>query len=472
MDWLITSVRNLSKPDYQKLIRDLRDQPKKVKLLQRVSERKNEQPDYESLARELGYDSTLSAFYTLKHRLTRDLLEFRVNMGKNEIVKVENRIHNLRVLLYSRDHKLLEKELKELKKRCAELEVTRGQYEINFCNYLLHYHDPYRRRLIFKEMEDAIKAEAAFSTAELEFYRIIFEFQDIFYQGKLFNEKQAEIELFRITEQHNILNNSISEFLLLSAELTFALTLPLITQNTDEIAWKIAKIRTLYISGNIRFRFPSCEFAIECLFNRFYLSTGKIDQFMDSLNQLEIMVGDIVGYKPYEDVLFYFLFAKTWNLIRKNHGSDIEVVIDEIVCCAAPNSFSDKFLGYLYHLKAYSFLYQKKYSKAEGYLIRSRQLKSALDEPAFWLEMEYFVLQIAIAFKQHQYPTAEHHIIALKRWGKQHPTLWPKVKQLVKESELFINNPLRVWIDFIHYLNTFQEQTGLLQLLKVESVFL
>ncbi|MFN4124099.1 MAG: hypothetical protein ACK4GL_12445, partial [Flavobacteriales bacterium] len=102
MDTLVQSVKNFSEQEFLKFIKSLKGQPKKKELLKAIYHSEEEKPDFDTIAKSIGYKTSQRAFFTLKHRLIKDIINYRLHQPANEIVKTENRIHELRILLYSK----------------------------------------------------------------------------------------------------------------------------------------------------------------------------------------------------------------------------------------------------------------------------------------------------------------------------------------------------------------------------------
>jgi len=223
MDKITATLSKLNQADLDLLGIYLKNQPKKIEFLNHLLNCKSDELNYEEISLIMGYAPHSKAFYTLKHRFLNDIQHFKLLAGKNEIGALEGRIKNLRMILYSRESKILEEEINELKKECARLEIYRGLYEINLCDFLLHYPNASKRNQILKRMNAEYETERIFNTAELEFYRIIFEYQDIYYSGFIHTAGPDEKEMETLNSCQNKLNSNITTFFKISAELTFAL---------------------------------------------------------------------------------------------------------------------------------------------------------------------------------------------------------------------------------------------------------
>lgn len=461
MDLLIQSVKNFTEQEFQQFLKTLRGQPKKRDLLKAIYHSKSEQVNLEKIAETLGYKSSKIAFFTLKHRLTKDLIEYRLHDRENEIVSTENRIHELRVLLYSKDHKLLEKEIKELKKKAEELEIIRGQYEIHFCEYLINYHNSSKRKQIHERMEQVLEREKIFNLSELEFFRVIFEYQDLYYLSFIqMPSLYQDDSLQRLEFYHRKLNTNVSEFFYLSALLTFELRLNQDRESLKRLNQTIVRLEEIYRTKQLKQRFPNCDFAIRCLFNKYYLAIGDYSEFEATLMQLEKDARKIAGYKPYEDVLFYYLYVSLYHAYARQQIESFINEANELVGKDLTKQYSERFQYYFNHLLGMAYYFSKNYRKAESYLLRSRNHEKFLEPSNFWIQIENHLLNLSIQVRNRSDETALFELNQLKKLAIKYPYLNPLMKDFLKFALKHISSNIRVFFDFEEQLKLLCEKTG------------
>lgn len=425
----------------------------------------------------LGYEKNKSAFYTLIYRFIKDISHFMIQIKKNQLSETEARISNLRLLIYSKDHHLFEMEAKDLKKKVQELEIKRGVYEIYFCEYLFHYADPVRRQNAIKNMLRELEDEKLFLMAEMEFYRIILEFQDLFFSCKMPATVNPDYELSNIRKTYEELPLKTLEFFLLSCELTFHLRLNSECERKSDndkeaLREKIERLHYLFENFQMNYRFPNCQFAISCLFSKHNLVSGDFGAFADQVRSLENQVDKIIGFKTYENVLFYYLWAKCYLHIHKNEFNELNNLIKNISKYIEENIFSRRILFYMMHLQSINEIYQKNYRKAVSLLIKARDSRKFLGESSMWVQAENAVLLIALHIKNKDFRLAEHELNYLKRILRQGQFYDDDFREFVRFIKAFLNNPLRVIIDLQQALFSLKEKTGLLTLLSTEHPIL
>ncbi|MCX7649645.1 MAG: hypothetical protein N2050_03700 [Flavobacteriales bacterium] len=429
------------------------------------------------LVQRLGYEKNKGAFYTLTHRFIKDISHFKIQIKKNQLSETEARISNLRLLLYSKDHHLFELEAKDLKKKVQELEIKRGVYEVYFCEYLFHYADPVRReaaiRNVFKELED----EKKFLIAEMEFYRIILEFQDLFFSCNVPLNVNPDAELSNMRKMYEELPLKTLEFFLLSCELTFHLRINsgcnLDAENDKRILRdKINRLYYLFENFQMNYRFPNCQFAISCLFSKHDLVSGDINAFERQIKALEGQVDKIIGFKTYENVLFYFFWAKCYLYIQKNELSELNNLFKDLTKYIQEGLFSKRIIFYMMHLECINEIYQKNYRKAVSLLIKARDARKFLGQSSLWIQAENALLLIALHIKMKDFRLAEHELGYLVRILKNGNFYTEDFRDFVRFIRAFLNNPLRVIIDLQQSLYKLKEKTGLLTLFSENRPFL
>jgi len=157
MDKIQSMVLKLTRDDLIQLRFYLWKQNKKVQSLNLLLKQPTNRIKYEEIAFWLRYYIRSKAFYTLKHRFNKDILDFKVLTIKNEIYSIEDLIKNLRLLLYSKETDILQDEINYLKLECERLEIYRGLYEINLCDFLINYSNIKKKVFILRKMSKNMK---------------------------------------------------------------------------------------------------------------------------------------------------------------------------------------------------------------------------------------------------------------------------------------------------------------------------
>lgn len=356
--------------------------------------------------------------------------------------------------------------------RVNQLEIFNGRYEIYFCEYLLNYHNHKRRDQLYQLMEEALEKERIFNLCELEFFKVIFEYQDFFFNFGIYEQnkiKQKSLE--KLTQFHETLQSSVSDFFLLSAELTFELRLNQKKEVLDNLGLKIKRIKELYFKEKISERFPNCNFAIDCLFNKYYLVSCKSEEFNKSTENLLSIEYDILGLRTYEDVMFYFLYAYSRYTISCGNFENLINKINYNMNFADEMFYSEKLIFYLHHLKAFSFIYSGNLKSAEKHLLLARNFRKSLEEPALWIEIENSLLNIAIQIKNKSNESANYEINQLKKLIRKININQQPFIDFIKFTQAHIIKNIKVFYDFKQALKELQKKTGLLHMVDFEVTF-
>lgn len=470
MDLLSLSVKNLQQDDFQQLMKKLKSNNQKVRLLAAIKSSRDLK--YEKIIKDLGYQGNVSAFYTLKHRLLEDILEFRLHHGKNAIIQTKERIENLRVLLYSPDHQLLQRELKDLLKKCNQYEIYDGVYEVYFIYHLLNFDNQKQRDTYAKLMAEAKHKAELFNNLELRFYKIILDFQDVFYYP---DNQITESNLHQLNEVESLnskLNSNVSNFFYMSSWMAFNLKRKLSGQSlpVESEEW-INYLSNLYLSSTVQFHYPNCEFALECLFNKYYMLVGDEERFSSNLNRLEQFASQIKGQKMYENVLFYFLYAKTYDLVIKRHFPLITPYLNEFITEALFESSSNRIKFYYLYLQALGHAYEHNFAKSTAKLLRARTYKPYLSDMSNWIMLENSLLTIMTYILQDDFKMMKYEISLIYRLlPASGPTVphWKNFMNKMRES-ISKKNPDRFKYHAI--FSEAKESTGSMFLVDLDRFF-
>ena len=433
-------VRNLSEEDFQNLMKIYKSQPKKRALLKAFRASVSDKEDLFEKAKIFGYDANKGAYLTLKHRLLSEILAYKKANFSNEIVQTENRIHALRMILYSKDQVILEKEIDELKVLVQKHEIIQGRYEIHFCDYLLNYNDRVKRRLLAKNMEQALMEESLFKQAEFEFYRVIFEYQDLYYSFNIIQEGVLDSSaLNKIKDIHEQLKLNVTEFFYLSVLLTLELKLGKPRQELLALEKYINRLNQIYRENELHQRFPHCDFAILCLTNKYQLAIGASADFARSKGDLSRKVEQIIGLKTYEDAFIYYLYASLVQYLNENRPLAFIEEVELLVNVKQSKKFSERFLYYYYHLVGLALFAAGNVKKSESNFRKSRNFVKHLDKLNLWIQIEHYFILLVIQILQQNYESFHYE--------------FGKMKLLIKKCEITEKSIL----DALDYLKSYSD---------------
>ena len=436
-------IINLSEEDFQRLLKNYRNQPKKKALLKAIRSVNSENEEFDKIAMNLGYSSTKGSFSTLKHRLLRDIVEFKKQEASNDLIKTENRIHALRMILYSKEKGILVREIRELKSLVKELEIVKGSYEIHFCDYLLNYDDSSKRKSIFMKMERALFEENLFNQSEFEFYRVIFEYQDLFYSKGIVDSPESQIQVIeKIKSAHDSLQLIVTEFFFLSAFLTFELRLGKSKQEILALQPKIERLKAIYVQQNLKFRFPNCDFAILCLFSKYHLASGNISDVANAFPELSREAKTIVGIKTYEDALIYYLYQSLMLHLNSNNLAGFIQECNTLFPKSLTKMLSSRLLFYIYYFQGSAWFFLENYKKSESTLRKGRNYEKCLEPMNIWIQMEHALLLLIIQIKNRDFEAFIYEMSRFKVFLK---------KERVKNVAI---------INFLKFLETFRYKSS------------
>lgn len=392
MELLAYSVQSLSLDEIKLLKKRIGSGSKKLDLLKGMQEgacRNNEEA-----IQALGYKDK-SAFYTLKHRLTDDIIQLKLELGKNKVIETKEQIDNLRTLLYSKSSTLLIKSLHTLEKRAKELDLYRSMEELYLCYKLVYYYNRKKRETYENRFLKARENAAAFSRLEELFFDVVFSSPDQFYRYSESNFNRLR-DMFREMEViHYRLNSKVSEFLTLSAKLTIYLN-PHTQQDYSVYKEDLNKLYKIYINTPLQFRYPNCRFAIYALFNKFHYLTGQTKLFEESLMQLNTHVDSIKGYRMYENAYFYYLYINSRHLIDNKLYLGAATFIKEHIDEKLLPISSRKLVCYYHYILALANIYENDMENAQSNVLLCRNYSSYIDKENNWISLEESAISVIL----------------------------------------------------------------------------
>lgn len=411
MNDLIEIIHLLSPLELSVLKKEMKGDKQKLKLLEYLLA--NDEINNDEIIEVLNYQNNKNAYYTFKHRIIQEIITFKMKTGKNKVIKIREEINNLRTLLYSNQPLLLEKKINDLAKRAAECEIYNDVREIYFCSYLLNFDDSKKREECLKKMHEAERNEIYFNELEYLFYKIIFHSQDLYYSFLSKRDDLTEKTLDRMKDLNEKLNSKISNFLYESSLITCRLNSK---KETDpDFINRIKSIYLDYINSPLQFYYPNCKFAIHCLVCKYYLNTGNFAEYEATLLELEKDLPEIIGYRTYEDVYFYYLYSKVILLVKKKRFDEVQEIMENTVTDSLLRMSSNKINFYLLFLKGVGYFYGGNPAKAYSCFLKARNYTKFLEEQNSWVMIETSVFALLALAKEANLQLIESEKKYLKR---------------------------------------------------------
>ena len=471
-DNFISVVKRLPKHEIELLIKKLSDKRQKVEIINYILERNN--VTNESIIDALYADNP-NAYYVLKHRLIDDLTSLKIDLGRNILIETREAIDNLRSLLYAEEYILLEKSLKTLSKKVQEYHLYSSNIEIQLCYYLLYYNNPNKREYYKKKVDAAQKDYSIFSFAELNFYHMVFQSLDIFYYNSKTLNDNLHSFLCSSESYYSKLKCEVTHFLWLSCKLTVLLSpanyLELNKNSLNHLFKELNELRELYVFPSVYFRYPNCEFAIECLFNRYYYLADNTLLFKKSLEKLKEEAEIIKSYRMYENVYFYYLYISSSHYVNERQYKEISDFLKASINNDLFVNASDKIKFYYYYLLAISQIYSGEYSDAHSIVLKSREYRKVIEQNNSWILIENYAVSILIQLTYPNPINIENEINTFKRLLKNydHKTeSWSVFLKIVKNI-LKKSTPIRI-NKLLEDFNTLKQKENIAQLIDINYI--
>jgi len=381
MDDLIDIIHQLSEEELTNLKKELRADKQKIKLLEYCLE--SSQVNNDEIIELLNYKNNKSAYYTFKHRLLQDIIAFKFSSGQTKITRIKQDIANLRTLLFSNQPRLLEKKLNDLLKRARESELFPEAHEVLLCQYALFCDDLRRRQAIEAELPELSLKSHQFQRQEFLFFKALSLGHDQFYSECPEVQSELKNTLTEIKKLHLKLDARVSQFLAESTELTLLINS---NQNLSPAALqRLAELLKLYIETPLEFAYPNSHLGIKCLFSKAYFKLGMHLEHQQALLDIAQSIEQIKGLRTYEDVYFYYLYAKAMQLLDNKEYAALMDWLNEEISDSYLAGVSGKMAFYLLSLKGIGNFYGKAYAKAYSHLLTARNHTRHLDSGSAWI---------------------------------------------------------------------------------------
>jgi len=459
MDPLALYIQSLSEKEFLLIQKTLKKTPRKMELVRLL--RNNSAPGDGDMQK-MGYGNGKNAYYTLKHRLLQDIISFRHSLGKNEFILLKERVDNLRILLYSREHPLLEKELKDLEQKCILYEYNEGLYEVYFCAFMLYYYNPQLQKKYRGLLVETEKKTAALKKMEWLFFEIIFEFQDLYFSEKNYRSPTGPALLKELEDTMPAEGSKIGEFFIYSAYLTLCINIHTRDAETAEkMELWLRRVSNLFLYPSVQLRYPNLKFAIDCLLNKYYTLSGNREMFEESLFSLRRSAPEIRGYKPYEKVYFYFLYSFFAFLTERGEYEKAYQFIREEISDLVLYTAGERMRYYLYHMLGVAAFNTQRFGEAEKQFLKARQHNRFITESAHWIVLENSILNIICRALSGNAGEIEHEAALFRKELKRLGLYGPLYRSFIRAAASFppggrMPAEAREWLRRIH------EENGLL----------
>ena len=392
MDYLSSAIQNLSVKEKTLLVQKISTQKIKYQLFMEMS--KHPDIDNKELANNLNYNDGLNNLYTLKNRLLDDIISVKIELSKNEVVKVKEKIQNLRLLVYSKDRYTLIRELRKLEKICISLELFNELKEVYFCFFLTYRHDNKKSAMYLKILKTVEEKQNLTNKLEEIFYSTVLDCQDLFYlPNKNASEKVAE-QIRKIKEIHTVLNNKTSAFFYLSGELTLKLSVSFNPLYKDETYKELQQLFKTYNHSFLIYKYPNCDVAIQCLYSRYYYLTGEHDKFHLVHKGIFEKVLKVKGYQMFDCSFFYFIYVTVLDYTDNGNYDKASLFIEEMISDEYTSLVSARLRNHYLYLLAIKEFYNRNYEKSSSILLRSRIMFNNLNNLSSWVGIENVLLNI------------------------------------------------------------------------------
>lgn len=469
MDYLSSAIQNLSPKENALLLQKIKTQKIKYQLFSELSK----QPDIDNknLATVLNYTDGLTNLYTLKNRLLDDIISVKIELSKNEVVKVKEKIQNLRLLVYSKDRFSLIRELRKLEKICIQLELFNELKEVYFCFFLTYRHDNKKSALYLKIMESIEEKQLLTNKLEEIFYSTVLDCQDLFYLPNKFAYDRVAEQLVKITDIHRKLNNKTSAFFYLSGELTLKLSSFYNPLYKDEIQKELQQLFKTYNHSFLIYKYPNCDVAIQCLYSRYYYLNGEEDKFNQVHKGILEKVLKVKGYQMFDCSFFYFIYVTVLTYTEKDQYERASLFIEEMISEDYVSLVSTRLRNHYLYLLAVKEFYNQNYDKSSSLLLRSRSMFNNLNTLSGWVGIENVLLNILNYIYTNDFKLIESEIGLFKRltrkfhFEKEYHTHFNAFFRAIKQYE----GGDKSRDEIIRQINMLKKQFNIYRLINTET---
>jgi hypothetical protein len=395
MDHLILAVKNLTAKEKAALQKKIAQQKQKLKLFQIIEEKKT--ADNKILSEELDYGTNVTGLYTLKNRLFDDIVDVKLEIKKNPLVVIKEKVQNLRNLVYDKDKVSLLREIKRMEKYTESYELFDEQKEVYFCLLLTFRHDQ-RKAMQYKKLMDAC-AYKQMLTDKLEqiFYLHLLDApQDMFYSSRESTRNATHAYLKELEALYEKLETKASYFLYKSAYLTINLNSVSSIDNPEQMEEELNELLNVYSNSFLPYKYPHCHIAIQCLFSKFYMLTGNKKKFLEVQNYINSHLDEVEGYQMFDCSYYYYLYVSVVYYLDEGDTYKIIEMLNRYVEEEEVEYKSDKMKVYFWYLVAVKYYYAREYDKCFTALMKARNFFSSATATTVWICRENILLSILV----------------------------------------------------------------------------
>lgn len=418
MDYLTSAIQNLSAKENVLLQQKIKNQKIKQQLLSIIQQ--NPEIENKELGTQLNYIDNLTNLYTLKNRLLDDIISTKIELSKNEVIRVKEKIQNIRLLVYSKDRYSLIRELKKLEKTCLQLELFNELKEVYFCFFLTYRHDNKRSKMYLKILESVEQKQLLTNKLEEIFYASVLDCQDLFYLPNRHAYEKVQAQHAKIKEIHEKLNNKTSSFFYLSGELTLKLSAHYNPVYEEDIVKQLVQLFKTYNHSFLIYKYPGCDVAIQCLYSRHYYLIKDEPRFNQMHKDIFEKITKVKGYQMFDCSYYYYVYVTVLNYIDKNQTDRMIHFIEEMITEDYVSLVSARLRNHYLYLLAIKEYYSANFSKASSLLLKSRSNFTYLDSLSCWVGIENILLNILIYITTADFKLLESEISLLKRMVRQY----------------------------------------------------
>lgn len=462
MDYLYVAIKNLTNQEAQALRRKISSQPLKLNLLETLLAKGD--LSMSDLMEALSYDGNVGSLYTMKNRLLDDIIDIRLQLRKNPLIIVREKIYNLRNLLYSKDQVSLHRELKKYEKYAEEYELYNELKEIYQCYLMSYYQEPKRAEQYQELITACYQKQRWRDELEQVFYMKLLEAQDLFYFFNPSIYEEAVKDLAQAKAIHQKLNSKASLFFFLSAELSIELCRKELSHSFQWYEEKLEELFNLYQHSYLKYQYPNCEVAIKTLSVKLYYFIGSTFKTQASLDYIDLNLFTVIGYQMFDSNIYFYYYIQVIRWAEQRSYSAIPDFLDKHIREDDLVLKGDKMRNYYLYLSAVGAYYRKDFKRCQRILFDTRSEFGAIKESSSWVIVHNVLLSILLNLASGDLEFVHSEIAFLKRQLRkfQLDEVFPlNFKSLNKEIKKYeqSENPdgLIQWFMNLHDLGAFKE---------------
>ncbi len=457
-------VRNLSTKERILLLRRIKNQHIKVRLLNFIVESDTDTDNHE-IGRHLDYNKNSNSIYTLKNRLLDDIMAVKQEFMRNEVIRVKEQVQSLFPLLMNADNDMLLRELRKLEKTVNRYELYPELREIHTCYYYLHMGDPRMQEKISRHIETAThKAEIRFEADRLFFGRLIHA-QELFYykDSRLFGELRSERE--KLNQCSLMLQSKTLRFYL---EFTDSVLNLVEMRSADQAAVALKHLQNLNRLGQhnlIKRTIPLAQMAIDSLYLRYHLLTAEESHFSALQRNLYPGIRVLRDHYLLNSSFVVYVYHSVGDYVQRSRFKQAAAFIDKLLDEDSLQKAPAKYRTHLNYFLALKEYYLGNYATSGSLLVKTRS--GSKSGHTAWTLMEITLLNLLNMIRQQEFLYIGHEVSLLRKYFSRyrvketHRKVLNHLLHVVKSFDPTIDHDrLRAAIDRV------KEETGLMNLAR------